>query len=235
MNDEFGTFYKIKILYKNTIVIPNYRTTVFEKAVEYHLSRKNNCYYYYKFTDNKLVYMSNEFRSNHMVKNIYYIMQNIEKLNDGKIKKYHIFYQLELEVLCDYLKKNNILHQIKIEYSKPGTNVECFTYDEYNEKTNLSTYFNQTRSDYERNKIIKLYKLYIQVYKGFENIFDKKYLYQNSHIEKSKFRIYLYPVSYIRKVNIDTISSSLGPNTHNIKTNLHTPSKVISPWINAVN
>jgi len=32
MDDEFGTFYKIKLLYKNTIVIPNY------KIVEYHLS-----------------------------------------------------------------------------------------------------------------------------------------------------------------------------------------------------
>ena len=43
--DEFGTFYKIKLLYKNTIVIPNYKTTHFKKVVEYHLTKKNNNYY----------------------------------------------------------------------------------------------------------------------------------------------------------------------------------------------
>jgi len=109
MNDEFGTFYKIKLFYKNTIVIPNYR------IVEYHLSKKNNRFYYYKFDNNKLVYMSNEFRCNHMIKNIYHIMENIKKLNDGKIKTYHIFYQLELEVLCDYLKKIklNVINHIQ--------------------------------------------------------------------------------------------------------------------------
>ena len=32
--DEFGTFYKIKLLYKNTIVIPNYRTTCYEKVIK---------------------------------------------------------------------------------------------------------------------------------------------------------------------------------------------------------
>jgi hypothetical protein len=197
-DDEFGTFYKIKLLYKNTIVIPNYRTTHFEKVVEYHLSNKNNRYYYYKFIDNELVYMSNEFRSNKMIKNIYYIIKNIEKLNDGKIKKYMIISQLELEVLCDYLKKNNILYRINIEFSEPRTNVRCFSYDEYKEKTivNIETYFNYSRLNYEKNKIIKLYKLYICVYKGFENLSDKKNLYQNSDIkkdiERSKFKIYLY-------------------------------------------
>jgi len=120
MDDEFGTFYKIKLFYK---------PTHFEKIVEYHLSKKNNHYYYYKFDNNKLVYLSNEFRSNHMIKNIYHIMENIKKLNDGKIKTYNIFYQLELEVLCDYLKKNNVLHRIKIEYYKSYT--KYFLYDEY--------------------------------------------------------------------------------------------------------
>jgi len=45
VKDKFGTFYKIKLLYKNTIVIPNYKTTHFEKVVEYHLTKKNNNYY----------------------------------------------------------------------------------------------------------------------------------------------------------------------------------------------
>jgi len=143
MDDEFGTFYKIKLLYKNSIVIPNYR------IVEYHLSKKNNHYYYYKFDNNKLVYMSNEFRCNHMIKNIYYILENIKKLNDGKIKTYHIFYQLELEVLCDYLKKNNILHRIKIECYKSYKNY--FLYNEYN-LIDKGMYFNYTDSNYEKPK-----------------------------------------------------------------------------------
>jgi len=198
MDDEFGTFYKIKLLYK---------TTHFEKAVEYHLSKENDCYYYYKFIDNELVYMSNEFRSNHMIKNIYHIMQNIEKLNDGKIKKYMIFSQLELEILCDYLKKNNILHRIKIEYDKHKTYDEYFLYEEYI-SMDKGMYFNRTGLDYEKNKIMNIFNLYIEVYKGFTNLFDKKYLYQNSDIktkiEKPKFGIYLYPIGRL----INTIGSS---------------------------
>jgi len=186
MNGEFGTFYKIKLLYK---------TTHIETPVEYHLSKKNECYYYYKFIENELVYMSNEFRCNHMVKNIYHIIQNIEKLNDGKIKKYMISSQLELEILCDYLKKNNILHRIKIEYYKPKAYDKYFSYDEFS--INKGEYFNHTGLDYEKNKIINIFNLYIEVYKGFTNLFDKKYLYQNSdiktEIEKPKFGIYLYP------------------------------------------
>ena len=43
MDDEFGTFYKIKLLYTNTILL---KYSV-EKVVEYHLSKKNNRYFYY--------------------------------------------------------------------------------------------------------------------------------------------------------------------------------------------
>jgi len=182
--DEFGTFYKIKLLYKNTIVIPNYRTTHFEKVVEYHLSKKNNNYYYYKFTDNELVYMSNEFRTNHMVKNIYHIIQNIEKLSYGKIKKYMIFTQLELEILCDYLKKNNILHRIKIQYDKDKTYDRYFSYDEYY-FIDKGMYFNRTGSNYETNKIMNIFELYVEVYKGFVDLCKK------SDIKNPKYGIYL--------------------------------------------
>ena len=37
-------------------------------------------------------FMSHEFKSNRMGNNIYHIMENIEKLNDGKIKKYFIIF-----------------------------------------------------------------------------------------------------------------------------------------------
>jgi len=190
--DEFGTFYKIKLLYSNL------RFNI-EKQLEYHLSKKNNCYIYYKFIDNKLVYMTNEFRSNHMVKNIYHIMQNIEKLKEGKIKKYRIFSQLELEILCDYLKKNDIVHTIKIVACKFRCVInKNLSYDDYREQLNVyKAYFDRTGVDYEQNKILGCFELYIQVYKGFVNLYQRKYLYQNSdvdiEIERPKYGVYIWP------------------------------------------
>ena len=188
--DEFGTFYKIKLLYTNDIVIPNYRTTHFEKQIEYHLSKKNNKYLYYKFIDNKLEFMTNEFRSNHMVKNIYHIIQNIEKLGCGKIKNYRIFTQLELEILCDYLKKNNILHTIIIVGSGEHRIVmnKNLSYDQFRENFNVyKAYFGRDGENYEKNKILGCFELYIQVYKGFVD------LRQYKGIEKPNYGIYLYP------------------------------------------
>ena len=188
--DEFGTFYKIKLLYSNL------KFNV-EKQLEYHLSKKNDCYLYYKFIDNKLVYMTNEFRSNHMVKNIYHIIQNIEKLKEGKIKKYRIFSQLELEILCDYLKKNNILHTIKIVGSNLNWCInKNLSYDKYRENFNVySKYFGQDEQNYEKNKILHCFELYIQVYKGFVNLYQRNYLYNNSdvdtNIERPKFGVYI--------------------------------------------
>ena len=179
--DEFGTFYKIK-----------YHILRIDRQVEYHLSKKNDRYLYYKFINNDLVYITNEFRSNHMVKNIYYIMQNIEKLKEGKIKKYRISTQLELIILCDYLKTNNILHRIKIESARFKCIInKNLSYDEYKEKCNA--YFDKNGLDYEHNKILDCYELYIQVYKGFVN------LYQNySHVERPKFGVYIYPYLNIK-------------------------------------
>ena len=190
--DEFGTFYKIKLLYSNL------RFNV-EKQLEYHLSKKNNCYIYHKFIDNKLVYMTNEFRSNPMVKNIYHIIQNIEKLKEGKIKKYKISSQLELEILCDYLKKNNILYTIKIAGSKLRMVFnQNLSYDKYKEDFNVyRAFFGRDGENYEKNKIIDCFELYIQVYKGFVNLYQRKYLYHNSDvdakIERPKFGVYIWP------------------------------------------
>ncbi len=107
-SDEFGTFYKIKLLYKSDRVLN------IEKQLEYHLSRhpSNFRFSYYKFVDNQLVYSTAD-RSNRMVRNTYNILKNMEKLSAGKIKRYQIFSQLELEILCHYLKSKNILHTIK--------------------------------------------------------------------------------------------------------------------------
>lgn len=48
---EFGTFYKIKLLYQNL------KFNV-EKQLEYHLSKKNNCYIYCKFIINSITLFS---------------------------------------------------------------------------------------------------------------------------------------------------------------------------------
>jgi hypothetical protein len=180
--DEFGTFYKIKLLY------PNLKFNV-EKQLEYHLSKKNDHYIYYKFIDNKLVHMTNEFRSNHIVKNIYHIMRNIEKLKEGRIKKYTISTQLELEILCDYLKKNNILHMIKISAGSKLRSVidKRLSYDEYREKQ--EPYFGRDVENYEKNKILGCFELYIQVYKGFVNLSQNSNV--DAEIERPKFGVYI--------------------------------------------
>ena len=180
--DEFGTFYKIKLLYSNL------KFNV-EKQLEYHLSKKNDCYLYYKFIDNKLVYMTNEFRSNHMVKNIYHIIQNIEKLKEGKIKKYLIFSELELEIICDYLKKNNILHTINIVGSKLKMVMnKHLSYDKFRENFNIyRAYFGRNGENYERNKILGCFELYIQIYKGFVNLCQNL----DANIERPKFGVYM--------------------------------------------
>lgn len=93
---------------------------------------------------------------------------------------------------------NNILHSIKIVYTK----LRCvksynILYNEYKKKFNVyKIYFNQNGPYYEYNKILNDYELYIQVYKRFINLFDKKYLYRNSDIDKidiPKFGVYIYP------------------------------------------
>lgn len=128
-----------------------------------------------------------------MVRNIWHIIQNIEKLKIGKIKKYRIFTQLELEILCDYLKNKNILHTIKIESVSTNYN---FLYNDHVVKSYAyNTFFKQTGFNYERNKILNCFELYIQVYNGFVNLLEKKNLCQNSQnqIEKPQFSIYIWP------------------------------------------
>ena len=101
-----------------------------------------------------------------MVKNIYHILQNIKKLKRGNIKKYQIFSQLELEILCDYLKHQNILHTIYITYGEYSPRHDIL-YDEYKEKhVFYKSYFNNNM-EYENCKIISIYNLYVKVHKKF--------------------------------------------------------------------
>lgn len=172
-----------------------------EKQIEYYLTIKYGTmlryFLYHKFIDNQLIYRStlSSTRSNSIVKNIYYTIENIEKLKNGKIKKYSISTQLELEILHDYLKNSNILHTILIS----DINLKCIShnvlYEEY--KKNFSyykTYYNQNGIDYENNKILNTSKLYINVYKGFVNLvsYYKEKAYRLKNVEKPKFGVYLY-------------------------------------------
>lgn len=182
-SDEFGTFYKIRLLYKSD------RLLNIEKQLEYHLSRhpSNFRFTLYKFVDNQLVYTTGD-RSNRMVRNLFNILKNMEKLSAGKIKKYQIFSQLELEVLCHYLKSKNILHTIFLTYK--GDKIFEIFYDEYVEQSSkYKMYFNKNGLDYEKNKILNCYQLYIQVYKGFVNLLN----YDINSDEKPKYRVYIWP------------------------------------------
>ncbi len=182
-SDEFGTFYKIKLLYKSDRVLN------IEKQLEYHLSRhpSNFRFSLYKFVDNHLVYFSGD-RSKRMVRNTYNIMKNMEKLSAGKIKRYQIFSQLELEILCHYLKSKNILHTIYLTYK--GDKIFNILYDEYVvNSSRYKTYFNRNGLDYERNKILNFYQLYIQVYQEFVNLLN----YDKNSVEKPKYSVYIWP------------------------------------------
>lgn len=67
------------------------------------------------------------------------------------------------------------------------------SYDEY--KKDYYAYFRQNGKNYEKNKILDCFELYIQVYKGFVNLYQRKYLCQNSDvdadIERPKFGVYI--------------------------------------------
>jgi hypothetical protein len=91
------------------------------------------------------------------------------------------------------------VHTIKIVSRKFRCVInKNLSYDDYIESLNVyKTYFNQSGVDYEQNKILGLYELYIQVYKGFVNLHQRKYLYQNSdvdiEIERPKYGVYIWP------------------------------------------
>lgn len=135
--------------------------------VEYFLYVKNNRFFYDKFIGEKKVESTKYgINRNRMVKNIYHILQNIKKLKRGNIKKYQIFSQLELEILCDYLKHQNILHTIYITYGEYSPRHDIL-YDEYKEKhVFYKSYFNNNM-EYENCKIISIYNLYVKVHKKF--------------------------------------------------------------------
>jgi hypothetical protein len=104
----------------------------------------------------------------------------INKLKDGRIKKYQVFNELELKVLEKYLTDKNILFRII---------VDCGSYKlKYNVSDNgYKFYFSNTRCYYpEENKVYKSYLMYVKVYKEYVNLLEVKDRCQ------SKYGIYLY-------------------------------------------
>ena len=94
------------------------------------------------------------------------------------------------------VKKIDIVHTIKIVACKFRCVInKNLSYDKYKEDFNVyRAYFGrdgENYENYEKNKILDCFELYIQVYKGFVN------LYQNSDvdadIERSKFGVYISP------------------------------------------
>ncbi len=129
--------------------------------------------------DNNLYYTNNEnnnapaskrfYRSSKISHRIFDIITKINKLADGKIKKYQVFNKLELEILCNYLVKNNILHTIIRESN--NTIYNKILYSAYKQKEEvLNHIFNHNYDDLEYNSVYSQYQLYIKVYKGFNNL-----------------------------------------------------------------
>lgn len=126
------------------------------------------------------------YRSNKICKRIFYHIININKLDDGKIKNYQIFNKLELDVLCNYLIKNNIVHEIvrkhKVSWYGYDSN-EKFSYNSEKYKKIINGYIESIHAP-EQNKVFHWCQIYIRVYRGFIDLCK-------SNIRK-KYGIYIY-------------------------------------------
>lgn len=176
----------IKIFY--SIILPSLKKLEIGQYLEYRLMRDNNIYSYHKYLDNRLIYPTvykSIHKSNRTISNIYHILKNIEKLSDGKIKRYRIFCELELEIICDYLNKSNDILLFTISIDGVFSNNRGILYSSFKKMSKI--YFKQNCDGYEYNKISNVYELYIVVYKGFVNLCDDI----NYITNPPKFGIYL--------------------------------------------
>ena len=158
-------------------------TEVFYKLncedITYDFIHTNNKYTYNTYKNNSLI---QESKNSPQVKNIYHIINNINKLSPGKIKKYNITTQLELETLSDFLKTNNTPFLISFVWDKLS-HKENISYEYYKSSIKLyNTYFST-----KTHKIMKNYKLYIKVYKGFTRLHIN-----TKPVDNVKFGVYLY-------------------------------------------
>lgn len=145
------------------------------------------------YTNDKLTPLTYKryYRSNKIAKRIFVNLDNINKLSNGKIKLYHIFNKLELEIICNYLLKKNILHTIKIKLKTSCDSIDNILYLNYKKSEDkFNHYFNNYIDDLEYNKIYNNYELYIQVYKGFVNLLEPNI--KDNKITNYKFGIYIW-------------------------------------------
>ena len=143
----------IEIFY--SIKLPTLKKLETGQYLEYRLMRDNNIYSYHKYLDNRLIYPTDHkyiHRSNRTISNIYHIIKNIEKLSGGKIKRYRIFCELELEIICDYLNKNKNILLFTISIDGVFSNKRGMLYSSFKKLSKI--YFRQNCDGYEYNKII---------------------------------------------------------------------------------
>jgi hypothetical protein len=82
--------------------------------------------------DNNIILPTYKNHSNKICKRIFYYINYINKLDDGKIKEYQIFNKFELYVLCNYLINKNIVHEIVIKYKNKLFKYEAIKKFRYN-------------------------------------------------------------------------------------------------------
>lgn len=120
--------------------------------------------------------------------NIANIIINIDKLKIGKIKHYNIHYLNDIEILCKYLQKKNILHRIYIKHYNHYISHK-YSYEEFiNDDNDCHVYFSKKN----KQKIILPYELYIIVYKGFVELNDNN----KNELKNRQFGTYLRPYQY---------------------------------------
>jgi len=120
----------------------------------------------------------------HIRRRIYNNIVNINKLRDGLIKKYQVFNEFELKVLEKYLNDKNILFRVVRESGSYK-----IKYDKLND--GYKYWFSKNGFSYPyENKLCGNMNFYVEVYKGYVNLYEIKDRYQQKDIYK--YGIYLY-------------------------------------------
>ncbi len=117
---------------------------------------------------------------NRIRRRIYNNVLNISKLSDGKIKMYPVYSKLELEILKKYLTNRHTLFGICIA----GASYKNI----YNAADDINRYFVGYYPP-EDNKVMRTFKMYVVVYKGYVNMTRMPSYVDTS---KCKHKIYLY-------------------------------------------
>jgi hypothetical protein len=117
-----------------------------------------------KSIDDKIIYTSGN-KIHKITKRIHYMLDNINKMNNGSIKTYELYNELEIEVLTQYLAYHGIKHVIYVDHKNTSLctiiNMNKFRTN----RTQYSQYFTRDCNKIEYNKIKKNYRIEIEVSK----------------------------------------------------------------------